>query len=56
MNDFVWRQESGKLVVKDKFPIISLHFGDLSDDGEAAYITLGPLVCTDGKYIILNIK
>jgi hypothetical protein len=45
----VWREEEGVIDFKEAFPITSFKVGDTDGEDEYSYITLGPLVCQDGK-------
>ena len=45
-NDYRWRRQTGHMILKDMFPILSLHFGDTGHSWEHANYTLGPLKCT----------
>lgn len=44
-NDHVWREDSGLLTNKSHLPVSQLRFGDIEDNGEEGYHTLGKLMC-----------
>jgi len=44
-NDLVWREDSGLLTDKTHLPVKQLRFGDIGDEGEQGYHTLGKLKC-----------
>ena len=44
-NDNKWRQDGGWLTDKNDLPVTAISVGDTRDSGEAAKITLGPLIC-----------
>ena len=44
-NDKAWREDSGLLTIKSHLPVSQLRFGDIGDDDEEGYHTLGKLEC-----------
>lgn len=46
-NDIVERADEGYLTVNDDLPVSSVLFGDVNDEGEKGYYTVGPLECIE---------
>ena len=44
-NDYVWREDSGLLTDKTKFPVKQLRSGDTVGSRQEGYHTLGKLKC-----------
>ena len=44
-NDNVWREDSGLLTDKTKLPVKQLRFGDINNNRQVGYHTLGKLKC-----------
>ena len=40
--------DEGFLTEKEKLPVTELQFGDLHEEGEQGWFTLGPLICSGG--------
>ena len=46
MNDNIWRPDAGWLTDKDYLPVTAISVSDTGSSGEAAKVTLGPLICS----------